>query len=297
MEIYIDVVFLINFIMNTLVIYITKRLLRESVRLLKIVFFGFLSSLLYIIIAFVPVLHAINNGFTQLLIILFCIYFLFIPKSILIYIRQLVCFHLISFVLGGIGLYLLYFFNYENILGSGISFNFKAPIVIFFVLSGVSYFLIVILHRFLKEYLLNKQSFAMVSIGLNGNIAEIRALIDTGNTLYCPITNTPVMIAEFHSIKNILPPKLKLVFYENKDGDISNFVDFTEDMNIRAIPYKSIGKEKGILLGFVPDDIKIRINDKDINIGKGGVIVGICNFKLSKFDYEGLLNPDLIKYN
>lgn len=297
MNIYIDVIFVINFIMNALIFYMSKIILKENIKVRYIILISLISTLIYVLVAFVYPFNAINNRFSQLIIICLSIFVLFKPKKIVVFIKEIVIFHVISFIVGGIGLYVLYFFNYENILGDNINFNFNAPIFLFFGLSLMSYFFVNWIHKFIEKNMLNKQTFARIKVCLNNGTAEFNALVDTGNNLRCPITNIPVLVAEFQSIKTILPPKVQLIFFENKDEDITNFVEIIENINIRLIPFRSLGNRRGILLGFIPDKITIYTEKGNINFYKGEGIVGICNFKLSKWDYEGLLNPDFIKNN
>lgn len=61
----------------------------------------------------------------------------------------------------------------------------------------------------------------------------------------------------------------------------------------RIIPFSSLGKENGILIGFRPDYVEVwnKQNKREYR----EVIVGICNKKLSPNNrYKALLNPDLV---
>lgn len=297
MEIYVDVIFLINSIMNTLIFFITSKVLKMNTGFFRAFIFGLLSSVMYIIVAFFVVSPFINNGITQFIIICLNIFLFFRPKNIVSFVKEILAFHIFSFVIGGIGLYILYFFNYENILGNGFTFNFNAPIILFFGLSVFSYAFLSFLNKYLKKYLMDKQAFARVKVSLNGKSTELKALIDTGNTLHCPLTNTPVLVVEFQTIKSILPNDMKLIFYENRDNDISNFGHCFQNINIRLIPFKSVGNRNGILIGFIPDEMIINIGKEIINIHRGKGVVGICNFKLSNWDYSGLLSPEFLENN
>ena len=62
----------------------------------------------------------------------------------------------------------------------------------------------------------------------------------------------------------------------------------------RLIPFSSIGKSNGILVGFKPDKIIVKTNEEVFEIKES--IVGIYNNILSsEGNYSALLNPDILK--
>jgi len=61
----------------------------------------------------------------------------------------------------------------------------------------------------------------------------------------------------------------------------------------RLIPFTSLGKENGMLIGFRPDYIEVGENAEKKGITD--VIIGIYNRALSKNNnYSALLSPELI---
>ena len=63
---------------------------------------------------------------------------------------------------------------------------------------------------------------------------------------------------------------------------------------IRIIPFSSLGKENGILLGLKVDGVLIEREEKIINIDKA--IVGIYNGILSKSErYQALIGLELLE--
>ena len=62
---------------------------------------------------------------------------------------------------------------------------------------------------------------------------------------------------------------------------------------MKIIPFKSIGNENGILIGFKPDYLEIEYEDEIINIKDA--IIGIYENKLSKSDrYSAIFGLNII---
>ncbi len=106
-----------------------------------------------------------------------------------------------------------------------------------------------------------------------GKEVWLEALVDTGNCLREPVSGKPVSVIDEKAMEQLdsikLPEKLKL------------------------IPYRSIGKENGIMEGYeVPELI---IDDGEEKLRRQKVIVGISKVKVSvDGTYQMILHPDLI---
>lgn len=79
------------------------------------------------------------------------------------------------------------------------------------------------------------QNFYDVTLGLHGKAIRVRGLRDTGNHLREPVTGKPVSILSYDIAKELLDKDAKM-FY---------------------IPYRSIGKSSGLLPGITLDYMKI----------------------------------------
>jgi stage II sporulation protein GA (sporulation sigma-E factor processing peptidase) len=147
-------------------------------------------------------------------------------------------------------------------------------------------------YKFVKEKLLTK-----LKIAFENKIIDLSALVDTGNSLHDPLTNLPVIVVEFRAIKDILPTDIQSIFEEAKENDLPSVTSIVSNSKwlsrFRLIPFTSLGKENGMLIGFKPDYIEIGEDEskRDIN----DVIIGIYNRVLSKnSNYNALLGPELI---
>lgn len=88
---------------------------------------------------------------------------------------------------------------------------------------------------------------------------RFQALLDSGNTLKDPISNAPVLIVEPDSVRAILPgASAGILRGENLKNPSAVLEDLRlagEHRGYRLIPYRALGIEHGLLLGFRPERI------------------------------------------
>ena len=143
-----------------------------------------------------------------------------------------------------------------------------------------------------------KDMFRQISIYFGEKNTQTIALLDTGNMLKDPITSMSVIVVEKEVLKSILPEIILNNLNKIIGGDVPK--EIYEDENLqyitkfRVIPFSSIGKENGMLLGFKANKIMI---EEDGNIKElKNIIVGIYEHKLSKKNqYSALIGFDLIE--
>ncbi len=297
MYVYIEYVLLENIIINFIILYVTGMLTRTKTNRARLFVAALLGSL-YTFHIFFP-----NTEFMGKFVIKFAVSILmlvvaFNPESLNFFVKQLSAFYLISFIFAGTTMGLYYILN-SNLVLSNVSFRTSEELIRFLVI-GIS--LATILIRYIFRYhrtKLNKENFlTRVTINLNNKRANLVALIDTGNSLKEPITQRPVIIAEYDAIEPILPDKLKKLYTEKKELDLNVAARVMEEIGneikLRLIPFKSIGNENGILIGFKPDSINVYL-DNEIKKMKEDIIVAIYNNKLAYDEqYNGLLHPEIL---
>ena len=149
--------------------------------------------------------------------------------------------------------------------------------------------------KLVKNKMKIEDMYCDIRILNKGKEERIRAMIDTGNFLKDPITNSPVLIVEKNSLNNILSKEI----LENTEEILNGKYEFQNDemeyaANFRVLPFSSLGKQNGMLLGFKVDQIETNINDDEIL--RKDIIIGIYEKKLSsKKNYEGLIGLNCIE--
>lgn len=133
--------------------------------------------------------------------------------------------------------------------------------------------------------------YCNIKININSKYVYINAIIDTGNFLREPITKTPVIVVEKGALLNIIPEYILNDLDEIINGENIDLKEYTS--KIRIIPFTSLGKENGILLGLKADNVLVEMEENNINISN--VIIGIYNGNLSKNGkYKALIGLDLL---
>ena len=144
---------------------------------------------------------------------------------------------------------------------------------------------------------IKKQMLCPVTIYLGESAMSLQVLVDTGHTLHDPLNNAPVIIAEFDSVKDLLPSNIRLMFYEKQENDLTGILTASAGSRfyerIRMIPFASLGLSNGMLIGFRPDKIALATAQKELT--REDVVIGIYNRKLSGDGrYQGLIGPELV---
>ena len=95
-------------------------------------------------------------------------------------------------------------------------------------------------------------SVSEVHLEFMGNTAELRALHDSGNTLFDPITGSSVLIGSADTLSPLFPE-----FAEKfRSADCTEVLAVPEfEGRLRLIPYSAVGTGSGMLAAFRPDRI------------------------------------------
>ena len=118
--------------------------------------------------------------------------------------------------------------------------------------------------------------------------------MDTGNSLVDPISLAPVIIAEYRLLKNLFNEDVKQTLDRMGIDNITWIMSDAAEkgLPVRLIPFSSLGKDNGMLIGFVPDRAEIH-DDCGVKL-LNNCVIGLYDKPLSKDrSYGALLNPYL----
>jgi len=294
--IYIDVLFAVNLIVNYLLLKISSIFTGVKFNSIRVTLASVIGAV-YAILVFFPDFTVIHSTIYKLLISLLINAIAFPFYSIRSYIKALLVFYCVSFGFGGCVLGVFYFTNVGAKLGAVYSngiLYFNLPWTIL-ALSGALFYAIIKIFYIISKRNLNKKNLRKkVLLHYKNKTAEITALLDTGNSLIDPISLSPVIIAEYNSLKNLFSGEIQNILDRIDDDNIEWIIKSVCDkgLSLRLIPFSSIGKENGMLLGFVPDKAEI-YDDCGIRV-LGKCVIALCKNSLSKDkSYRALLNPYL----
>ncbi len=232
---------------------------------------------------------------TKIILSVIMVYIAFNPQNIKKLCKQILIFYLTSFIFGGVALYLIYFIKPQNVLIKNGLFAGKYVLKVILFGAIVAFVIIKLSIKIIKTKIQPKDMYCKVKLKINGKEIQTTAMIDTGNLVKEPITNIPVIIVESSLMYDILPKEI-INNLENILG--GNFDDIPEEIRniyipkLRWIPYKSLGKENGMLLGIKIDGMEV---EKEEIHKVQNVIVGIYDKSLTKRgEYRALVGIDMI---
>ena len=103
-----------------------------------------------------------------------------------------------------------------------------------------------------------------VRLTLGERQVELTGLVDTGNTLTDPATGRPVLVAEADSLEELLPPGLRPGPAELRDpaGALERLEDGPWRLRFRLLPYRAVGVERGLLLALRMDRVQVGEEDR-----------------------------------
>ena len=251
-EVYADLLFLINFSMDFLTLYLSVRLLHRKMRPLHMCCASIVGGIYSVISLFLPFKTLISIMLDMLICLFMCFMVFYSKKSTL---KQLlnsaVTFILISTIIGGI---MTVLFNLLNLLdiplqngGDNIS---SWLFLILAIISGIA--ALKSGSFFCKSQL---QKTINADITLNGKSITLCGFSDSGNILHDPVSGKPVIIADIQAVFPILPDIIKKSVISG-NIDIISHIPQQYINKIRIIPCCSISGNK-LIIGIVPDSIVI----------------------------------------
>lgn len=297
MTVYLDIIFVENILMNYIILFATLIILKVKNKGQQIRLFA--SSVIgssYAIIVYLNIIPIYSNIITKIILSIVMIYVAFNPQNVKQLLKQLLIFYLISFVFGGCAFALIYFIKPERVKMNNGVFVGTYPIKVTLIAGIIAFIITQIAFKINKIRLDSKNTFINIKIYYEEKILEVKALLDSGNMLKDPISGMPVIIIEKEILHKIIPEEI-LNYIENIVGgeDQKEKTEVKKYLSkIRMVPFMSIGKENGMLVGIRID--KVKIETEEINIEKNNVIAGIYNQKLTKDNkYNALIGLNLLE--
>ena len=295
MTIYIDVVFLENLVMNSIILVASGIILKKKMKWIRIILASSLGAI-YTIIGYISVLEIYSNLILKVILSILIIYIAFNPQTVKQLWKDVLIFYLTSFVFGGVALALIYVVKPQDILMKNGLFLGTYPLKTVLLAAIVAFIIIIAAFAIVKTKFSKKDMFCDVEVELNNKIIKTRAMIDTGNLLKEPITNTPVIVVEHTLLYECVPKEILDNLESILGGELVKIPEEVRNeyiSKLKLIPFASLGKQNGMLVGIKADSLKIIQDDQEKE--NKNVIVGIYNKSLTKRgEYRALIGMDLI---
>lgn len=301
MEIYLDIIILENIVINYLILLVTAKFSKSRASNFRLLMGSLLGALYLVMMILLPEMKIYTTILSKLLLSLAMVAVTFNFSKITAFLKTLAIFYTSTFLFAGAGFAFLFFNRSGGIVRNGVVMS---PVAFLntkwtelLLALAVTFIILRVVWDIIQNRFLREKMLVRLCIAFDKKAIELYALVDTGNSLHDPLTNMPVVVVEFMAIKELLPEDIRGIFERDSENDLNTVTTAISCSawfsRFRLIPFTSLGKENGMLIGFRPDYIEI--GNENEKKGVSDVIVGIYNRALSKNEkYRALLNPELM---
>ncbi len=295
MTIYVDVVLIENLIMNYIILFATDIILKNKSKFWRLLLASLIGAI-YTVISYISNFKIYSSMILKMILSIIIVYVAFNPQNMKKMWKTLLIFYLTSLVFGGAAFALIYIVKpQETFLKNGLFLGTYSLKTI--LLSAIVAFLIIIgAFTVVKNKISKRDMFCDIKIKLNNKEIEAKAMLDTGNLLKEPITNIPVIVVEHTLLYECIPKQILNNIEDILGGDFSKIpyeIKQKYMIKLKFIPFSSLGKQNGMLLGLKADYVIIK-NENDEEKKVNEIIIGIYNKSLTKRgEYRALMGLEL----
>ena len=284
--VYVDVLLVLNYIVNLLIILCTAKLGGIFPQRRRIVAAALLGSICSLTI-FLPFMGLLQNLIARAAISALMVRVAFRFSSYRSYLWQWFIFFAVSFFFAGSMLAVWITLSPHGMIYFNGIVYFHISSLILVATSVMAYMLLVLWERISKKTRLS-QSFCRLEIYMGGKMCHLTGLMDSGNALTEPFSGAPVVVCSISDIEDLLPRDFARAA---RLGDLGTSSLGDLGISLRLIPYASVGKE-GLLPAFIPDKLIVHSGGKPCLVSRA--YIGISPSKIGGEGYNALLSPEII---
>lgn len=296
MTIYIDIVFFENLIMNSIILIATGMILKQKLSWIRILLASSLGAI-YSILSYISTFKIYSNLILKIILSILIIYIAYNPQTIKKLWKSILIFYLTSFVFGGAAFALIYIVKPQEILMKNGLFLGTYPLKTVILAAVIAFIVLITAFTIVKNRINKKDMFCDIEVELNSRKIDVKAMIDTGNLLKEPITNTPVIVMEHTLLYECIPREILDNLENILGGDFEKIPEGIKKeyiSRLKLIPFSSLGKQNGMLVGIKAD--KVKIIEEEQEYKNDNVIIGIYNKSLTKRgEYRALIGLELLE--
>jgi len=300
LEVYPDIVFLINFIVDLFLIYILKKINKKNSGILRMILAATVGAGSAVILSIFPWLNYFFRFFlmyvaASMLMILVA----FGKLKAADFFRQWIVLNLITYFFGGFMNAVYYHTNLRlYIINIGRNVISNIPFAYVCLAAGFISVTALFLLWLFRLYQLQRPLIYDVELVLKDRSVRTKGLMDTGNCLYDPLLNKPVMVMEDALMDQLATPEIRNCieqarsFLDGKTTELPFENEPDKAYRFSFIPYRTVGK-CGMMLGIRLDKVMIYTGRETICNER--VTAAICDNPLSdNKDYHVLLHKELL---
>jgi stage II sporulation protein GA (sporulation sigma-E factor processing peptidase) len=299
LAIYLDVIWLLNFLFDSLLLYLTGILLKKKIIHWRILLGGLIGSLI-ILFSITPLSPYTNHPISKLLFSIVMVATAFGYKRFRTYIQALMIFYLATFLIGGTLIGAHYFIQFDFDLSSSVLLasikGFGDPISWLFVLLGfpIAWYFSRRNVEGMEVTKIQYEQIIDVIFQVGGKEFSIKGLVDSGNQVYDPISRLPVMFVSLKNIEKDMPAEI-IRLTDQPEAIIygSQPIAPEWESKMRIIPYKVVGKDHQLLIAVKPDSLFLKKEQEVITVEKG--LISFTNQVLSAEGiFDCIVHPKML---
>jgi len=275
---YLDLVIILNAAVNFFLLWLTGLIVEQKTTLKRLAA-GSMLGAAFILVLLLPLGSALFTWLGKLLLPPAMILLSFRPRLLRQGILLLLVFYFCSFAMGGLVLAFGLWGQSPVDLSRGV-YHLNAPSLFYLLLAGIFLY---ILARCFGPLFLEKLNFRLPAVDLQleisfcGKSKTLCAFLDTGNMLKEPFSGSPVAVAAYPVVEELLPPEVCRFLKSNKKMDWNLLEKALTGLNNAArfclVPYRSLHGE-GFLLGFKPENVRLWQKGRSLALLKK-IVIGI----------------------
>lgn len=254
-ELYIDLLFLLNFMMDSLILLSVKTVLKEKTDNKRIFGGGAVGSGLMCLLIVVPMPAYLKNILLYLAVPVVMLSVALRIRNVKMLLKAFGVFYITAFLWGGIQLSLRPYIRKGSI---------------FFAVSVVSYYVLKGCWQMMTKIRDRQKTICEVSICTKNGEYRMKALIDTGNTLTDPVSKEPVCVIGKDTARQLFSTE--------------------RDKKIRYIPFRTVDGE-GVIPVLRAEKMCIYLSEEQWVTRP---VIGIGRQVMQEEEYQMILNPDII---
>lgn len=193
-------------------------------------------------------------------------------------VKAILALYLTAFLCGG----------FWEVMARGDKMNLKT----FLLFTGISYLMLTCISIGYDYVQIKRKHVYPLRLGFDGRVISLHGLYDTGNTLTDMGSHAPVSIADKKVIRKLLSEESweSLGHFQEKSGEMENTT--LSKLRPHFLPYRTVGSE-GMLLAITLEDLCIYTPQEVVHIPDPVVAVALNPSALGA-EYQMILNAKLL---
>lgn len=288
MTVYLDVIWILNLLFDSLLLYLTAIILKRKIRIWRLLAGGFIGSVI-VLLSFTPLNLFSSNPLTKLLFSIFMILSVFGYKRWRFFTKALFTLYFSTFLIGGALIGVHYFIQYDDSLTTSVALSnaqgFGDPVSWLFVFIGfpVAWHLSKIGIQGMEMTKIQFEQIVDVTFVIFNKDFTFKGLIDSGNQLYDPISKMPVMFVSLKDQLDQMPEAIQKMTTAQEPLLMGEESLPSEWQNrLRIIPCKVLGKDHQLVVAIKPDSIIVKKDQDAYHFEKG-----LISFTLQQLSTDG----------